>query len=340
MTSLINRKISLILTIFISFWVILAPTDLYGDLSHFPEPHHSSVNMSILVMKITGIEIVDGSELAVKTPSGIIAGAVEITVDDTTWGIAAWADDETTPEDDGFHTGDTISFILWDPYRAVEIPAEITRIIRGGSPTFIGNGLLVVELHVDAPEIPPKPPEWIDVPEEVEGEEGSLIEFEIRGKDPNHDSLTISYSSDNLPSSATFTDNGNGTGLFRWQTSFYDVGAYTAVFRLSDGIFEVSDTVGITILDRPATSDFYVLDGPFPNPFNGRARLKFSVPDNRRYTIEAFDCMGRRVDMLGEGADQGEYYAYIDGNELSSGIYIFILDSGNFRKYIKGVVLR
>ena len=344
MTSLINRKISLILTIFISVWVILTPTDLYGDLSHFPEPHRSSVNMSILVMKITGIEIVDGSELAVKTPSGIIAGAVELTVDDTTWGIAAWADDETTPENDGFHTGDTISFIFWDPYRAVEIPAEITRIIRGGSPTFIGNGLLIVELHVDAPEIPPKPPEWIDVPEDIEGEEGSLIEFEIRGKDPNHDSLTISYSSDNLPSNARFTDHGDGTGTFRWQTTYLDAGSYTAQFTLSDDSLEVIDSVGINIHEAPAPSGDFVLEGPFPNPFpdlnSGEAQLRYVVPDNKGFTVEVFDILGRRVRILAKGAGQGEYITILTGEEFCLGMYIFMLEAGAIRRFTKGVVLR
>ena len=312
---------------------------LHAELSHFPEPKHTSANMSILIIEISGINVVNGSELAIFTPDSVIAGAIELG-GDPPWGLAAWANEESTPESDGFNSGDSMRFVFWDPVRMDELDADVSEILQGTQLRYVIDGFLVLKLHINAPVLPPTPPEWKDVPNEIDGEEGSMIEFEIRGEDTFPDELRISFSSDDLPFAATFIDFGNGRGRFRWLPTYVDAGVYAAEFTLSNSLFDVVTRVEITVNQVAATEDLFILDGPYPNPVIGTAFLKYTIPDNVDFTLKAVDLTGRRVAILDEGSGQGEFQSMIYGNDLSSGSYIFMLDVGYLRKYRQGIVLR
>ena len=98
--------------------------------------------------------------------------------------------------------------------------------------------------------VPNQPPVWTDVPESITANEGELVQFPVVGSDPENDTLTISFDRDGLPDGYEFTDNGNGTASFTWQTNAGDAGDYTASFTLSDG--EYSEVAAVPIhIDVP-----------------------------------------------------------------------------------------
>ena len=321
------------------FFGLLRQQSNAAELTHFPNPHRSSVNMSVLVVELTGIEVVPGSEMAAITPDSIIAGA-EALEGDPPWGMPVWKDDETTDENDGFQEGDTLRFLFWDPILQMEMSATVSEIVRGSRLRFESNGMLIIKLHVVIPEIPPHPPEWIDVPTDVEGQEGGSIEFEIRGRDVNDDRLTIDYYSPDLPETVIFIDHGNGAGFFQWFPTYFHAGEYSATFTLSDGTFNVETRVGISVRSQMAVADLYEFEGPNPNPFNKSAKLRCFIPDNVDFTVEALDSAGRLVGIVERGYGQGEYSLQLDSSGLTSGAYIFRLEAGIVHKYISGVLLR
>ncbi|MCF7811230.1 tandem-95 repeat protein, partial [bacterium] len=92
-------------------------------------------------------------------------------------------------------------------------------------------------------------PVWDEIPESVTVNENELLEFTFRGSDPDNDSLIITYSSDNIPESSDFSDNGDGTGAFSWRPTFDEVGEYNAIFSLSDGNIIVQAEVVINVYD-------------------------------------------------------------------------------------------
>ncbi|MBI3193542.1 MAG: T9SS type A sorting domain-containing protein [Ignavibacteriae bacterium] len=73
------------------------------------------------------------------------------------------------------------------------------------------------------------------------------LTFGINASDP--DLLTPTFSVLNKPSSASFVDNGNGTGNFSWSPTYSDIGNYFLVFIASDGVMADSENVTITVLD-------------------------------------------------------------------------------------------
>jgi len=318
--------------------VCFQPQGAFAQLSHFPEPHNTGSNMSVLIAEVRGVVVVESTELALFTPDSIVAGATVLS-GDPSWGMAAWGDDEFTEEIDGFNTGDTLRFVLWDPVRETELPAEAD--VEQGSLLWRVNTFTAVKLVVSAPDLPPTPPEWKEIPADVKEEEGSLIEFRIMGRDLNGDSLNITFTSPDLPDAVQFTDHGGGSGTFRWLTTLTDSGSYTAHFTLSDGIFDTTARVGIKVIDVVSNPDYYNLKGPYPNPFNVQARLRFELPDDAGVTLEALDLLGRRITVLEEGVySPGIYYAHIDATKFGSGSYLFRLEAGDIQQFTMGVVVR
>jgi hypothetical protein len=77
------------------------------------------------------------------------------------------------------------------------------------------------------------------------GPEGTELSFDLTASDVDNDDLT--WTSDNLPSGAVFTDNEDGTATFTWTPNFTQAGTYSAVQ------FIVNDNQGGTALLRMAT---------------------------------------------------------------------------------------
>jgi len=79
--------------------------------------------------------------------------------------------------------------------------------------------------------------------------EGELIHFTVSAFDPDNNRIFLTMFSDNLPVNARFIDNGDGTGVFLWQTDFDDSGVYNARFTASDSMLSDFEDITITILD-------------------------------------------------------------------------------------------
>ncbi|MDP8238819.1 MAG: Ig-like domain-containing protein [Candidatus Hatepunaea meridiana] len=133
----------------------------------------------------------------------------------------------------------------WSPRHDQAESYEVTFIV-----TDDGEGELSDEetITISVDEVN-RPPEWTEIPIDViEAHEIDNIQFDLTGIDPDNDDLTIEYESFDIPEEGIeFTDNGNGTASFSWQTDYNSAGQYSATFTLSDGDFEVVGEVDIQI---------------------------------------------------------------------------------------------
>jgi len=75
--------------------------------------------------------------------------------------------------------------------------------------------------------------------------EGVNLNFSVLATDP--DVTTPSLSTSTLPTGASFSDNGDGTGIFDWIPSFTQSGSYFVIFYASDGISGDSEVVSIIV---------------------------------------------------------------------------------------------
>ncbi len=75
--------------------------------------------------------------------------------------------------------------------------------------------------------------------------EGAVLNFGVSASDP--DATTPVLTTSALPTNATFTDNGNGTGTFNFAPNFTQAGVYNVTFYASDGTAIDSEIVAITV---------------------------------------------------------------------------------------------
>ncbi|MEE9552816.1 MAG: T9SS type A sorting domain-containing protein [candidate division Zixibacteria bacterium] len=83
--------------------------------------------------------------------------------------------------------------------------------------------------------------------------------------------------------------------------------------------------------EKALLPDSPVLNQNYPNPFNGSTRISFAIPEAGYVTITVYDMLGRETRTLLDGPmEAGENSVVFDAPELSSGVYFYRLEAGEF----------
>jgi len=83
----------------------------------------------------------------------------------------------------------------------------------------------------------------------------------------------------------------------------------------------------------------YVLNAPYPNPFNPETTISFALPHSGKIVLSVFDVTGKQAAVLASGKySAGNHSVIFDGNDLSSGVYFVRLNAGN-RNFTKKCLL-
>jgi hypothetical protein len=160
----------------------------------------------------------------------------------------------------------------------------------------------------------------------------------------------------NLVDDGTFGDENAGDGYFANNTVRRDLdpplGDYTIrIAAINSSLREITavDVEPFSILEKPSSveelsaspKDFY-LHQNYPNPFNPKTTIVFSVKETRVAILKVFNTFGQEVATLfNETAEPGQYYKVdFDASELSSGVYLYSLECGDFRETKKIMLLR
>jgi photosystem II stability/assembly factor-like uncharacterized protein len=79
----------------------------------------------------------------------------------------------------------------------------------------------------------------------------------------------------------------------------------------------------------------------YPNPFNPTTKIEYSIPQTSFVTIKVFDILGREVaTLVNEEKRTGNYEVEFNGKELTSGIYFYKIQAGDFVNTRKMILLR
>lgn len=79
----------------------------------------------------------------------------------------------------------------------------------------------------------------------------------------------------------------------------------------------------------------------FPNPFNPSTQISFYLPERNFITLKVYDNTGRVVSELISGfLPEGKHIKYWNGENHSSGIYYYALQSGSFSQTKKFALLK
>lgn len=79
----------------------------------------------------------------------------------------------------------------------------------------------------------------------------------------------------------------------------------------------------------------------YPNPFNPKTKIKFSIKSNRWVKITIYDLLGKQVSVLvNQFKEKGEYDLEFNGSNLASGIYFYRIEAGDFVQSKKMVLVK
>ena len=85
----------------------------------------------------------------------------------------------------------------------------------------------------------------------------------------------------------------------------------------------------------------YELYQNHPNPFNPSTVINFTLPEVTRVKIVVYNSIGQKVmELLNKQMDAGYHKVDFDGSNLSSGFYIYRLETPNYSKTMKMILLR
>ncbi len=75
----------------------------------------------------------------------------------------------------------------------------------------------------------------------------------------------------------------------------------------------------------------FLLEQNYPNPFNPSTTIRYQLPFAGNVSLKVYDVLGREVmTLVNRRQEAGAYNFTLNAASLSSGIYFYRLQSGNF----------
>jgi hypothetical protein len=183
---------------------------------------------------------------------------------------------------------------------------------------------------------------------------------------PNTGSPQIQYwalaldSADNIYVTGNVSDGSPGVGCLTvkvdtsgrriWETTFVrtidqvDIGTFISVDDSANvhvaGQWGTTNNSGYLVIKYGQASgsdavgpirgipSSYSLAQNFPNPFNPSTRISFSIAKEGPLSLRVYDILGREVaTLVNENRKAGEYTEQFNGNQMASGVYMYVLKS-------------
>jgi hypothetical protein len=106
----------------------------------------------------------------------------------------------------------------------------------------------------------------------------------------------------------------------------------------SDTFADLVTGVGEAAVPLPKV---FALEQCYPNPFNPSTTIRYGLPNRSHVTLTAFNNLGQQVALLQNGEqDAGYHEVKFDASGLSSGVYFYRMQAGDFVQTRKLVYLR
>lgn len=139
----------------------------------------------------------------------------------------------------------------------------------------------------------------------------TLLEIEETGI-PAHESVAIRFSKDNAQQ-----------------------------YRLDDITLSGFPEVGTSINPNGEMAEGFMLEQNYPNPFNPSTSIQFTIPEQQHVSVRVYNMLGREVATLTEGVrPAGNHTVSWDASSMSSGIYIYRLETQSFQMMKKMTLIK
>lgn len=142
---------------------------------------------------------------------------------------------------------------------------------------------------------------------------------------------------------------GLGTITEKWQIENYTVDSLANIYSSDPrfNYFQVSRPLQFNNVIVTSTSSYdhyitdYILFQNYPNPFNPNTTIEYFVPNMSFVTLKIFDVLGNELyEVVNEEKMAGKYEIKFNAESLSSGVYFYTLQAGDFLETKKLILLK
>ena len=104
----------------------------------------------------------------------------------------------------------------------------------------------------------------------------------------------------------------------------------------------LGDSITTSIENKRKIFQFnFVLKQNFPNPFNPETQIEYTIPQTSNVTLKVYDLLGEEIyTLVNKEQPEGYYELKFDGTNLSSGIYFYRLEAGEYIETKKMILLK
>jgi len=93
--------------------------------------------------------------------------------------------------------------------------------------------------------------------------------------------------------------------------------------------------------DEENTPSDYRLSQNYPNPFNAQTTIRYSLLEQSEVSIDIYDILGRKIETLLSDVQQAGYHqATWNAEDITSGVYFYKIQTGNYTETKKMMLLK
>lgn len=136
------------------------------------------------------------------------------------------------------------------------------------------------------------------------------------------------YGNSNSPISYSFEDRNLVSGRYNYRLKQIDINGNYEYFNLLNEV-----NIGTPVI--------FTLKQNYPNPFNPATKIDYVIPSSSFVSLKVYDVNGREVKTLVNEFKNPGYYTFdFNASALPSGVYYYILKSGNFSSTKKLILMK
>ena len=123
---------------------------------------------------------------------------------------------------------------------------------------------------------------------------------------------------------------------------FWDHFTNADIYRPRFIYLKINDSTSTVTEQIVSIPDNFSLNQNYPNPFNPSTKISFAVSKRTNVSIKIFNALGEMItELINKNYDAGQYEINFNASsELSSGVYFYRMEAGEFVQTNKMILLR
>jgi hypothetical protein len=135
--------------------------------------------------------------------------------------------------------------------------------------------------------------------------------------------------------------NGTSVDVRHYQFTDHNLIQGNLTYRLEQIDFDGTEKYSNEIAVYIKALETFNLQQNFPNPFNPSTLINYQIPSNSFVKIKVYDPLGKEIcTLVNEQKDAGSYSVNFSAQELSSGVYFYTLQAGDFVSIKKMILIK